>query len=87
MKIPTWLSVVIVLAFVGLAAYGAWQNSNRSSVSVGDNFQDKDINSFEDCAAAGYPIQESYPEQCTTSDGRHFTRVIPPTSSGQVIIN
>ena len=31
------------------------------------------INSFEDCAEAGYPIRESYPEQCATPDGRTFT--------------
>lgn len=33
-----------------------------------------EIDSFEDCAAAGYPIAESYPEQCFTPDGRGFTR-------------
>lgn len=32
------------------------------------------IDSFEDCANAGYPIAESYPEQCFTPDGRGFTR-------------
>lgn len=30
------------------------------------------INSFEDCAKH-YPVMESYPEQCTTPDGKHFT--------------
>lgn len=34
-----------------------------------------DIASFEECKAAGYPIMESYPEQCRTPDGRSFTRV------------
>jgi hypothetical protein len=34
------------------------------------------IDSFEECAAAGYPIMESYPEQCMTPDGRSFTRDI-----------
>jgi hypothetical protein len=38
---------------------------------------DDGIDSFEECAAAGYPIAESYPEQCFTPDGRSFTRVIP----------
>ena len=38
---------------------------------------DDGIDSFEDCAAAGYPIAESYPEQCFTPDGRSFTRPIP----------
>ena len=47
------------------------------------------INSFEECAEAGYPIMESYPEQCRTPDGRNFVReiddnpIIPPnTGSG-----
>jgi hypothetical protein len=31
------------------------------------------INSFEDCAKL-YPVMESYPEQCNTPDGKHFTR-------------
>lgn len=34
------------------------------------------INSFEECAAAGYPIMESYPEQCRTPDGRNFVRKV-----------
>lgn len=34
------------------------------------------INSFEECAAAGYPIMESFPERCKTPDGRIFTRKI-----------
>lgn len=31
------------------------------------------IGSFEECALAGYPIMESYPERCATPDGRSFT--------------
>jgi hypothetical protein len=34
------------------------------------------IRTFEQCAAAGYPVMESYPEQCRTPDGRLFVRVI-----------
>lgn len=30
------------------------------------------IDSFEDCVEAGYPIMESYPEQCMTDDGTVF---------------
>ena len=32
----------------------------------------KAINSFEDCAKY-YPVMESYPQQCSTPNGRHFT--------------
>lgn len=38
---------------------------------------DRIIETFEECAAAGYPILDSYPEQCETPDGRRFTRVTP----------
>jgi len=32
------------------------------------------ITSFEECSQAGYPIMESYPEQCRISNGKTFTR-------------
>ena len=31
------------------------------------------IEDFEDCVEAGYPIMESFPEQCMTDDGQVFT--------------
>jgi len=31
------------------------------------------INSFSDCAAAGFPVMEVSPRRCRTSDGRSFT--------------
>jgi len=34
------------------------------------------VTSFEECAAAGNPIMESYPRQCSTPDGKHFTENI-----------
>jgi hypothetical protein len=37
------------------------------------------ITSFEKCSEAGYPILESYPEQCRVPDGRVFTREIGQT--------
>ncbi|TAK05096.1 hypothetical protein EPO33_03875 [Patescibacteria group bacterium] len=41
------------------------------------------ITSFEECAAAGNPVMESYPRQCRTPDGRSFTEeVSPPPSLG-----
>lgn len=39
----------------------------------------ENISSFEECKAAGYPIMESYPEQCATPDGKHFVRQLLPT--------
>ncbi|MBU0980942.1 MAG: hypothetical protein KJ709_09135 [Nanoarchaeota archaeon] len=39
-----------------------------------------EINSFDDCAAAGNPVAEIYPAICRTPDGRSFTQAIdePP---------
>jgi hypothetical protein len=31
------------------------------------------ISTFEDCVKAGFPILESFPEQCKTKDGKSFT--------------
>lgn len=35
-----------------------------------------EINSFADCAKAGYPVMESYPRQCKTPDGRTYAEEI-----------
>ena len=55
----------IVLLIAGL---GVWKYQRTSKVAQ--------INSFEECVQADYPILESYPEQCRTPDGRSFTRQI-----------
>lgn len=51
------------------------------------------IKSFEDCAEAGYPILESYPEQCRTPDGRTFVKLVsqvpspsPSTNKADLIV-
>lgn len=43
------------------------------------------ITSFEECAAAGNAVMESYPRQCRTKDGRLFVEEIPngPTSGDE----
>ena len=35
-----------------------------------------EINSFDECAAAGYPIMESYPRQCAVPGGGTFTEKV-----------
>lgn len=34
------------------------------------------INNFNDCVAAGNLVLESYPRQCNTADGQHFTEEV-----------
>lgn len=40
----------------------------------GGNLHIGEVTSFEECVKAGNPVMESYPEQCRTKDGKHFTR-------------
>lgn len=40
----------------------------------------KSITSFEECAAAGYPVTQSFPETCVVAGGQTFTNQVPQTS-------
>lgn len=51
-------SIIVVL----VAGYGLWRHQPPKT----------GITSFETCAAAGYPVQESSPAVCVTPDGRSF---------------
>jgi hypothetical protein len=42
------------------------------------------IDSFEECARAGYPILESYPRQCRTPDGKSFAERIETSATAAV---
>jgi hypothetical protein len=59
---------IVLIAIILLSAvfFTIWRNNKKIAA----------ITNFEECAAAGYPILESYPEQCRTPDGRSFTRDI-----------
>jgi hypothetical protein len=43
----------------------------------------KVIGSFEACVAAGYPVMESYPRQCSVPGGPTFTEKIPTVITAQ----
>lgn len=62
-KVFAMLAVLLVIGVI------VWQYQNSSKV--------QNISNFDECAKAGYPIMESYPEQCRTPDGRTFTRQVP----------
>lgn len=71
----TLLIIVIILgiAALGVAGWLLYRQVIKPAM----------VNSYADCVAAGYPILESYPEQCNTPDGKHFTNpdaqnVTPP---------
>lgn len=58
-----WLILFFVLLGIGLIVWLAWIRPVQKG---------SDVHSFEECAAAGYPVQESYPEVCVTPDGKRF---------------
>jgi hypothetical protein len=47
-------------------------------ITIFESFQNQNpqINSFEQCIAAGNPAMESHPRQCRTVDGDHFVEQI-----------
>ncbi len=46
--------------------------SDQGSRQICQQLMDK-IQDFDTCVLAGFPIRETYPEQCVTADGRLFT--------------
>jgi hypothetical protein len=67
------IAVTVLGALVGLGL-GYYLGYGHSIAEP----EEKTINSFKECADAGYPIAESYPEQCRTPDGKMFTRDVTP---------
>ena len=66
------VAVFVILLIAGIVVWKYQQTSKVQSIST-----------FEECAQAGYPIMESYPEQCKTPDGRNFTKQITANSNLQ----
>lgn len=60
----TLIGFLIVLTIIAGLIFSLFSISRGERVLL--------ISSFAECKAAGYPIMESYPEQCRTPDGRSF---------------
>jgi predicted membrane-bound mannosyltransferase len=67
-----WAKVVLAILLIVICSAGFY------FISVNTESEVVEINSYEECVAAGYPIMESYPEQCATPDGKNFTRELTP---------
>jgi len=67
--------VVGIMAVFLILGLFVWRYQNSAKI--------QNISSFEECAAAGYPVMESYPEQCRTPDGRTFTRNVTTQAGWQ----
>lgn len=69
----------IAIVFLGLffiaLTYAWWQAYTPAKALL--------ISTFSECAAAGYPVMETYPEQCRTPDGRIFVSPKELTQYGE----
>lgn len=66
MKTTTLVGIAIVLTIIAALLLALSNTAKQQRILS--------IASFEECRAAGYPIMESYPEQCRTPDGRLFVK-------------
>ena len=70
-----FLFMLLILIVAGAA--GAVLNSVEiQKEKIKKNNANENINTFEECVAASFPVQESYPRQCKTSGGKHFTEEV-----------
>lgn len=76
MKKPVPVLILILVAVVALCAFVFFSGQRRTVTAV---------NSFEECAAAGFSIMESYPRQCRAED-KTFTEEINPQPSPSDLI-
>ena len=63
--------IIGIIIFGIIAGAGYWLYQARFTAP-----EPTVINSFAECAGAGYAVMESYPRQCRTPDGRAFTEDI-----------
>lgn len=71
------LLLLAIVCLLVLAGWYVWRQSNKKPL--------KAINSFETCQAAGNPVRESYPEQCS-ANGRTFTNSNQTTQESSATI-
>lgn len=72
----TLIGIVVILTIIAGLLVAFSQNRAQQSLFS--------ITNFDECAAAGFPIMESYPERCATPDGRTFVneRQTAPSPDG-----
>jgi hypothetical protein len=63
----TIIIAVVILSVMLSVAYALTQRGDIQKLS-------SQVNSFEECVAAGYPVMEKYPQECVTPDGAAFER-------------
>lgn len=62
---------VLVVSAATVWGYLWWQQRQVNQAVLA-------VDTYAECVAAGYPVTESYPEQCRTPAGETFTRPLRP---------
>lgn len=68
--------LVILIIIAGVVGWISLKDKNL--------FQEVTVTNYQECVAAGYPIQESYPERCMTPDGKSFVNSFSITPNQEV---
>lgn len=63
--------VIILIVIIG----GVFSAKNSGNGSKEETPEPTAVTSFQQCADAGYPVQESYPRKCITPEGQSFTEL------------
>ena len=67
------ISSVIVVALLAVGGIALAMFPGEKDVHDHNGHYEGMIMTFQECADAGYPISQTYPEQCTSKDGT-FTK-------------
>ena len=73
---------LIILPLIIVIVYAYFYTTRHSAV-----VPPPDISTFEECAATGNPVMETYPETCRTPDGTTYTRVTTDESPTPITIS
>lgn len=68
------LLIGALMLILGGGGYAIYKNKTTSTPVTA-------ITSFEECAAAGYPVMESHPRQCGVPGGPRFTEIIDESAA------
>ena len=76
-----YMAKILIIAFsLIMICFGMVISANTSVMNLTQKAKVQKINSFRDCALAGYPIEESFPRKCVIPQGKTFTDFTPGTN-------
>jgi hypothetical protein len=75
--------LLIIIFTLILITFGVIIWANTTEINLTKKMKQQQINSFADCASAGYPIVQSDPRTCVVPKGPSFTEADFATPSGE----